>query len=52
MGIRWVMGIRSSGMMVAFRVLAWKFDARKRKKYFSLDFESDKNGQSKRTGYL
>jgi hypothetical protein len=31
----------------------WKFDARKSQKFiFSLGFESDKNGQSKRAGYL
>jgi hypothetical protein len=40
-------------VVVVIRGLTWKFDARKSQKFiFSLDFESDKNGQSKRTGYL
>jgi hypothetical protein len=52
-GGAWASGsLWSSGVVVVIRGLTWKADTRKRKKYFSLHFESDKNGQSKRTGYL
>ena len=50
----WASGsLESSGVVVVIRGRTWKFDARKSQKFiFSLGFESDKNGQSKRAGYL
>jgi hypothetical protein len=45
--------LASVGMMVVTRGRTWEFDARKSQRYIlPLELECDKNGQSKRTGYL